>query len=330
MEFFFLVSGYLMAAYEDRLCRPREAEQTGSDTAVYIFRKVKSLYPCLTFALVINFLGWQLFKDGMFFSPFSSGDLKYFASGLLNFIFPYSLGFQDYYYLGYSWYLSAMIWGMILLFPLLRRNRNLFYCVFAPVFICFGVAYYSWHYGVLGYITLDDYLFSAGLIRGIAELSMGCLCYKLSQKLQGLLTRMGKALLTMFEILCVAIIIYRVIFYQTDGVLDYIILFLIAAVVTIAFSEQSLLTFQISGKRASFLGKFNLAIYLNSNCWSYMTARAWPEMSYWKATAIYVCLTVAVALLCIAICSGFQRLWKTVWKDRICRLFLIAENLRNQ
>lgn len=126
VEFFFLVSGYLMAAYEDRLCQPGEAERIGSDTAVYIFRRVKSLYPYLTFAVVVNFLGWQLFRDGMLFDPRSCGGLKYFVSGLLNFIFPYSLGFQDYYYLGYSWYLSAMIWGMMILFPLLRHKRNLF------------------------------------------------------------------------------------------------------------------------------------------------------------------------------------------------------------
>ena len=326
MEFFFLVSGYLMAAYEDRLCQPGEAERIGSDTAVYIFRRVKSLYPYLTFAVVVNFLGWQLFRDGMLFDPRSCGGLKYFVSGLLNFIFPYSLGFQDYYYLGYSWYLSAMIWGMMILFPLLRHKRNLFYCVIAPLLAGLGLGYYSWHYSMLGYIGTDKYLFSAGLIRGIAELSMGCLCYKFSQKLQGLLTGTGKVLLTVLEVLCLAVVAYRVIFYQPNGVLDYIIFFLIAVIVAVAFSEQSLLTFRISSKWSSFLGKFTLAVYLNSNAWSYMTARAWPEMSYWKATAIYVCLTLVTALLCMAVCGGLQRLWGTGWKEKICGVLLITED----
>lgn len=321
VEFFFLVSGYLMAAYENRLCLPRETERIGSDTAQYVFHKARILYPYSVFAAVLNFFGWQLFKNGVFFSPLSSGELKFFVSGLLNFIFPYSLGFKDFYYWGYSWYLSAMIWGMMILFPLLRYKRNLFYCVIAPLLVGLGLGYYSWHYSMLGYIALDEYLFSAGLVRGIAELSMGCLCYKFSRKLQGLLTEAGKALLTMLEIFCLAVVAYRVIFYQVNGVLDYIIFFLIAAIVAIAFSEQSLLTFRISSRWSSFLGKFNLAVYLNSNAWSYMTARAWPEMGYWKATTIYICLTLAASLLCMTVCGGLQKLWKAALKDRIYQLF---------
>lgn len=113
------------------------------------------------------------------------------------------------------------------------------------------------------------------------------------------------------------------IFFQEDGVLDYIIFFLMAIVVTIAFSGQSLLAFQISGRWASLSGKFNLALYLNSNCWSYMTARAWPEMSYLKATIVYLCMTLVSALVCMGICGGLQKLWKTKVKDKMCKFFLM-------
>lgn len=325
VEFFFLVSGYLMAAYESQRCSLGETRQIGSDTMRYILRKAKTLYPYLAFALVVNFFGWQICKDSVFISPLSSGDLKYFLSGVLNFIFPYSLGFRDYYYLGYSWYLSAMIWGMLLLFPLLRRNRDMFYCVFAPLFVGLGLGYYSWHYDVLGNINLDNYIFSAGLIRGVAEMSMGCLCYKFSEKLQGVLTKTGRFFLTLFEILCCAVVAYRVILYKNNGVLNYIIFFLIAIIVTVAFSGQGLLTFQIKGAWSNFSGQFCLALYLNSNCWSYLTARVWPEMSYWKATAVYICLTVVAALLCMAVCGGLQNLWETRWRDRVRRLIFVAE-----
>ena len=185
VEFFFLVSGYLMASYEDTLPSSMEETKIGSDTACFVFHKAKILYPYMAFAVFIYLLGWRAFTNGAVFPPLTSGDLKGFISGALNFIFPFSLGFRDYSYLGYSWYLSSMIWGMMLLFPLLRRSRDLFYCVLAPVFVGFGLGYYSWHYTMLGYITTDNYLFSAGLIRGIAEISMGCLCYKISKKLLG-------------------------------------------------------------------------------------------------------------------------------------------------
>lgn len=325
VEFFFLVSGYLMAAYEDRL--PIANRKIGFDTASYVFRKAKTYYPYMAFAIVVNLLGWRAFTNGSAFPPFSIGELKDYVSGLLNFIFPFSWGFRDYVYLGYSWYLSSMIWGMLLVFPLLRRNRDLFYCVIAPVVAVFGLGYYSWNYAMLGYISLDSYIFSAGLIRGIAELSLGCLCYKASKKFGGgvVLSKSGKIATTMFEILLLAAVAYRVIFYQSNSVLDYVVFFLMAIVVTIAFSGQSLLAFQINGKWSKLSGKFNLAVYLNSNCWSYMIARAWPEMNYWKATAIYVCMAVAAALLCMVVCAAVGRLWNT-YKGRIYSLLIVERD----
>lgn len=184
VEFFFLVSGYLMAAYEDRIPCAGE-KRVGAETATYIFRKIKNLYPYLFFACIIDFLVWRTFINGVFFPPLSTVDLENFISGFLNFVFPYSLGFKDYTYLGYSWYLSAMIWGMMILFPMLRYNRDLFYCVIAPIFVAFGLGFYSWHYTALAFVSLDNYIFSAGIIRGIAEIAMGCLCYKIAEKMRG-------------------------------------------------------------------------------------------------------------------------------------------------
>lgn len=132
----------------------------------------------------------------------------------------------------------------------------------------------------------------------------------------------------MFELFCLLIVGYRVVFFQKDGVLDYIVFFLIAAIVTIAFSEQSLMTFQISGKKASFLGKFSLALYLNSCCWSFMTARAWPDMSYKRATMIYLSLTFVAALTCMAVCGLFQNLWKKRLRDKVY-VFLFEKLPRN-
>ena len=324
VEFFFLVSGYLMAAYEDRLPALTDHRKIGSDTVCYVLRKAEILYPYMAFAIVANLLGWRAFTNGMAFPPFAAGELKGFASSLLNFIFPYSLGYKDYSYLGYSWYLSAMIWGIMLIFPLLRRNRNLFYCVLAPVFVALGLGYYSGHYDILGFVYANGDLLSGGLIRGIAEMSMGCLCYKISKKFAGggVLSKNGRIAITIFEIICFLIVSYRVVFFQEDGVLDYIIFFLMAIVVTIAFSGQSMLAFQISGRLASLSRKFNLALYLNSNCWSYITARAWPEMCYWKATAVYLCMTLVSALVCMGVCDGLQMLWKAKVKEKMCKFLL--------
>ena len=327
VEFFFLLSGYLMAAYEDRL-PGSDRSRIGSDTLGYVWRKAKSLYPYMAFALVVNYLGEMTFRDGMFFRPFVVSDLKNAISGILNFIFPYSIGFKDYYILGYSWYLSAMIWGMMLLLPLLRSNRDLFYGVIAPVFVVVGLGYYSWHYNTLDFAAQDYFILSAGLIRGMAEMSMGCLCFKLCKKIQSdvLFTKRGRVFLSILEILCFVAVLCRLIFIRQYSILDYIVFCLMAIILTIAFSQKSYLTFQISGKRASLLGKFSLALYLNSSCWSHLTARAWPEMAYWKASIIYISLSLAAAVLCMAVCAVIGRFWITN-KERIYSLFITKREI---
>lgn len=324
VEFFFLVSGYLMAAHEDRLPASEGSRTIGSDTFRYVWRKAKSLYPYLTFAIIIQFLGWRTFIGGNFFPPFSRADLKSFITSALNYIFPYSLCYDGYSYLGYTWYLSAMIWGMFLLYPLLRRNRDVFYCLIAPALVVFGLGFYSWRYSSLVMVSLEDYLFSAGLIRGMAEMSLGCLCYVACKRLQTIsLTKVGACIFSGIELFSLLAVVYRMVFIRNDGILDFIMLALIAVVVIAAFSGKGILTFEMKGKWADFLGKFSLALYINSCCWSFLTARAWPDMDYWTATAIYIGLAVTAAVSCMAVCAAVGKWWH-IYKNRIYAI-LIAD-----
>lgn len=324
VDFFFLVSGYLMATHEDHLPAATGNRNIGADSLRYVWHKAKTLYPYMTFAIITQFLGWRTFIAGMFFPPFNHSDLKTIITAALNYIFPYSLCYDGYFYLGYTWYLSAMIWGMLLLFPLLRRNHDTFYCLVAPIIAAFGMGYYSWRYSTQGTASLDHYLLSAGLIRGLAEMSLGCLCYIACNKIKAVsLTKIGTWLLSGVEFACLLIVMTRIIVVKNDGILDFIMLALLAVVVTIAFSGKSLTSFELKGKRADFLGKFSLALYINSSCWSFMTARAWPEMNYYKATAIYVCLSVITALLCMVVCALVGKFWRT-HKGRIQSLLIAS------
>lgn len=305
VEFFFIVSGYLMAAYED--CLPPDKRKIGSQTWRFIAKKATRLYPYLIFATITQFIGWSIHTES---GLFSVGKIKLAITALLNLIFPYSLGFKDFFYVGFSWYLSAMIYAMFILFPLLRINRNAFVGIIAPLVTVFGLGFYSFHYSNLGYVNQANFILSNGLIRGLAEISLGCICYSASKKMRNIMfTKMGGYILSFIEISCMFVVAARIIFLRNVGSVDFVVLALIAIVATISFSGKSKTAFEISGKLANFSGNFSLALYLNSNCWSYLTARLWPSMSYWNATFIYILMSVSAALLCMFVCWGIKKMW---------------------
>lgn len=267
VEFFFIVSGYLMAAAEDRM--PRVSDPTksvGPDTLGFMKDKLKGLLPYYLFALAVSFIVWKI--------PFHSTFLataKQAVTASLNLVFPYSVGFsnQDYFYLGYSWYLSALVFSSLILFPLLRRDSKRFLYVIAPLIVMFGLGLYASRYQRLGFISQKDYLLSNGIIRGLAEVSLGCICYAVAKKLKSLkVTRLFSILLSAVEITGIAAVSILVIFSSGNlAIIEFVLLFILAICVTIAFSGKSATVVMFNGKASRFTGKFSYALYINSNCW---------------------------------------------------------------
>ena len=182
VEFFFVLSGFLMARYESSLKpilgkedRAYDLTRIASDTFRFIRRKIARLFPYFVFALIVNYVIWNIP-----FSGFSSRFVERGISGLLNFMFAYSAGFRnsDFFYLGYSWYVSAMIIAMWLLFPLLRRNRKMFNYVYAPVIAIMGMGLFAFKYGNLGYVSSDDWVLSNGVLRALCSISLGAISFE--------------------------------------------------------------------------------------------------------------------------------------------------------
>lgn len=325
VEFFFIVSGYLMAAYEDRLPafsgKDANGELLAQDSFSFVKRKLAGLLPYYTFAALAGFIVWSLPLPEQFsIVPIAKKGITV----LWNFVFPYSAGFPDKYYeyLGYSWYISALIWGSMILFPLLRRNRKTFVYILAPLITIFGLGTYAYLFGTLGMVSEDYYLLSSGIIRGLAELSLGCICYSCSQKLKAIrFTKAGSTILSAIEVLGISIIAIWITFKGGgQGISSFMLLFLIAACVTLAFSGKSGTAFLLPEKTSILSGKFCYALYINSNAWSYFTARMFPKLSYLQFTAVYISLAVLATLICMLVCRRIGIIWnnnKVRWKRAV-------------
>lgn len=277
VEFFFLLSGYLMAREEAQL--PAGGE-LGVDTARFMAKKIRRLFPYLAFAIVVNFAVWSI--------PFSRFTVQYAEramSGLLNFIFAYSAGFpgDEFFYLGYSWYISAMVLSMLFLFPLLHRNRKTFYGVYAPIIILFGMGLFAFKYGRLGYVTSDDWVLSNGVLRASFELCLGCLCYIASEKLKTCrFTKTGARLLSVLLLLGTAAVSVRIIFLGEASILDFLLIFPLAVIVIIAFSEKSSISFSMGGWYQQIFGEFQLRALYHVKLLELSRRSPVPGLELWK------------------------------------------------
>lgn len=271
----------------------------GKSTYLFMKRKINTLMPYYIFACIISFFVW--------FAPFSNQKTLVMASTIpVNFIFPYVAGFKGYFYLGYSWYLSAMLYSMLIIFPFLLRDKikNIYIYILSPLIIVFGLGFYSYTYDGLGIVSQKQYFYSNGIIRGLVGISLGCICYEISKKINELnWNRNGKIFILITEVVCLLCILYRVIFIQKNSIHDFITVFFIVILVSCSFYKNDYLSFEIRGKYAEYSGKLSYAVFINSNCWSYLMNRLFPTMNCYKATVIYICITFLVSIMCVYLCD---------------------------
>lgn len=273
VEFFFLVSGYLLMAHIGKVqkrtgsaaggvttsCVRHEngeqqgTEQTscsrqnggrragengqglGAETAAFLRGKVRAFLPEFVFSLLIGFLfvarveHWGGRKIwGQIVHGFGEYTLLK-MSGL-------DQGGID----GVVWYLSAMLLGMALLYPLIRRHYE-------------GMR----HLG-LGLITVLIFGFLCqtsgtprdptrwmgfayrGLLRCIAELSLGGVCYGCTKRLQAFhFNGFGRALLSLAELGCYLVPI-RYMYRCKPSAEDYFYIFVLFLAIMLSFAERGL------------------------------------------------------------------------------------------
>ena len=281
-------------------------QNIGNETVKFISKKVKKLFPYYTYALLINFIVWNIPFNGI-----SKKTIERAISGLLNYVLAYSAGFRngDFFYLGYSWYISAMIIAMFIIFPLIRLKGEIFYCIYAPLISILGMGLFAFLYRQLGYVSSENWILSNGVLRASFGLCIGCLSNIMSKKIESTnFTKLGENILSIILIITTALTTYRVVFLRSNYIFDFLIIYMFAIMISIAFSKKCTIYFELSHSVAIFLENLSYAIYITSNCWSYLIARIYPNIEYQSAVKLYVILVVICSISCIIICDLISKI----------------------
>lgn len=123
--------------------------------------------------------------------------------------------------IGNTWYISAMLIGMLVLYPILSvtSENKFFSCAYAPVFTCFIYAFLKTRYGMTQadtYVITGDAIIMVlpNLMRAIAGLMLGNFIYSISQYCPINITKRKRVCLKVIE-LSLMVVVFGVIMQKT-------------------------------------------------------------------------------------------------------------------
>lgn len=257
VEFFFVVSGFLMAASVFYANESQKSLTTGEATYRFIKNKFTSLIPMRLIVFMLLLATTVLLEswDGMTV-------LRKMISYVPGFFLVHMSGFGDTYLNHIEWYLSVMLIGMLIIYPLLRKNFDVVSKAVAPVAAIMVLGYMYQSFGRLSRVQSWEGLFYRSMLRGFSEMCLGVTGFGICLKLQERkLSVMGRLAFTLFELLCWGAA-FTMMMLTLPRIYEFYILIFITMGVICAFSKRSYGSILFDNKFCYFLGKLSLPIYL--------------------------------------------------------------------
>ncbi len=295
VEFFFITAGWLMAkkAIENKT----EQGEIGKETAKYIFRKVKRFLPYFILAYLIAL---------SVFAAINNYSISEIVSSLWNLSFLQMSGIKFANVLKPAWFISAMLIGMAVLYPLLLKFKKNFAYIGGLILVplIYGFLFYS--YGTVFVIYQHDTGIYAGVLRAIAGLTLGVVSYLWSQRIMGKKwTKAGKRALTLAGILGFLAVVISAMLCKKD--FSYLQLPVLFMAITVAFSGQTLGLKKLSNGFVFFLEKLSLPLYLVHYTVAVLIAHIW-DLDYKMMLILTMIISVAVSLLVYILAKGLTKL----------------------
>lgn len=313
VEFFFFVSGYLLLVGADKAGRKNGAGTNGigSETLHFILHKIGSFLPEFLIAWWIGFVLIGVVRQYGVLDYLKAFGNDFWELTLVKMSGLFTHGID-----GAMWYLSAMLLGMALLYPLLRTKRDLMTHLVCPLLALFLYGYLCQAEGHPRDPIVWLGLCYKGLVRAVAGLCTGVVICMAVRRLKELaptgLTKLGNALAIGVQLLCLILTI-RYMAEQEPSEYDYFYMFLLMLLVLISFSGFGLESVLGNSQRlhllSAFLGKYSLSLYLGHLYFAQHVNELLPEELYSGKIrmTIYLAAAFANGLLVMGLSALYRR-----------------------
>ncbi len=309
VEFFFIVSGYLMMASIQRLNNPPTS--LGIETKDFLIRKYKGFCPELIIAFIMSIAVFYFAQK----QPLSKLIMTTFSEVLLinmSGIWAQTLN-------GPIWYLSSMLICMAILYPLVRKYKDTAVYIIIPLV---SLLLLGWFCG--NKTSPRDPLKWMGLtykgnIRAFAELGIGIFLYPMVEKVKKIdFTVFARILLTVVEYALYVQLVYYM-YKRTATRLDYFYLLVFAVALVISFSEKGIDAPVFRGQFFSLLGKYSLSLYLCHHFFAKNVKYFFPSYTKKQQLMLYYAISAAAALV-VMLLSDLIRKYSS--KLKLKRIFV--------
>lgn len=289
VEFFFIVSGYLMA---QTIEKKEQSDHIGSDTISFIRKKISVVLPNVVLAWIWGFVFLSICGS------FTLADMGSTLKGTVwELLFLDMYGFSSGSVNGVTWYISSMLMSMMILYPLIRKKKDLAIHIVLPMAVLF----------ILGWLFQNGTLRTPqkwfgivfkGNLRAFAEISLGVLAFYLTQKLKQLkLSAVSKWLLTIMKF-SVLFLYLGYMWAKESSKWDYAFVGLLTVWIAVIFSGQTVDAGCYQARIFSLMGKFSLPLYLSHMYYAKHLGEILPEsMSSRQKLLIYIVCAVCTAVV---------------------------------
>lgn len=329
VEFFFFVSGYLLLVGADKAGRTEAAgletkgigagttgiggktTGIGSETLRFILHKIRSFLPEFLIAWWIGFVLIGVVRQYGVLDYLKAFGNDFWELTLVKMSGLFTHGID-----GTMWYLSAMLLGMAILYPLLRTKRDLMTHLVCPLLALFLYGYLCQAEGHPRDPVVWLGLCYKGLVRAIAGLCTGVVICMAVRRLKRFspsgLTKTGNALAIGVQLLCLILAI-RYMAEQEPSEYDYFYMFLLMLLVLLSFAGFGLESVLGNSQRlhllSAFLGKYSLSLYLGHLYFAQHVNELLPEELYSGKIRMTVYLAAAFAngLLVMGLSALYRR-----------------------
>lgn len=282
VDFFFLVSGYLLAKKVAGENRRGDTTPLYKSTWRFLLGKIRVFYPYLLVSYVLLLL-LKLYagKWGIFEYLDSMNDL----------VLIQAMCSDSTRIIGGSWYVSAMIMAMLFVYPMLKTYGKTFSFVIAPLMIIVWGGYVFHSVSSLRAWSNFCGIMPTGLSKAILEISLGCLVYEWSEYLRKIhFTYFARILLGIVQTAFFCFVIYMNVAFNWVRPLDWMFIIMLANGIAIAFSDQIPWTQWTSNKLFAYLERLSTPIYLNNFVGiTLVNYVQWFQRFSWRERCVVMC-----------------------------------------
>lgn len=317
VEFFFIVSGYLLMASIEKKQRQNCTDTIGAETLDFIKRKIASFFPEF---IIAGTIGFFVICNTMQYSLDES--FRFLSKVFSEFFLLESFGFGKAHVNNATWYLSTLVICLTIMYPLIRKYKDTMVKIVLPLTCLFLLGYL---YKICGHLRGPAEFMSftyKGNIRGLAEVGLGVLLYPVVQRIAKLeLTNLAKCGISLVKWLCYFVCIRYMTLNEWDW-RDFYYLFVLTIGIGLSFSGQGIDAEWFGAKVFAWAGKASLPLYLSHSFYAYNALKIYPStFSDTQNAALYLLLTAATAVVVWGLAYLYRK-YRGYIKKGISFLFL--------